>query len=29
MDWFIKHKFDAITTDYPAALLKKLGYEAN
>ena len=26
MDWFIKHKFDAITTDYPAKLLKKLGY---
>lgn len=27
MDWFIRHKFDAITTDYPAKLLKKLGYE--
>lgn len=24
MDWFIKHKFDAITTDYPAKLLGKL-----
>lgn len=28
MDWFIKHKFDAITTDYPAKLLQKLGYKA-
>lgn len=27
MDWFIKHKFDAITTDYPAKLLKKLNYK--
>ena len=26
MDWFIKKKFDAITTDYPAKLLRKLGY---
>lgn len=26
MDWFIKHKFDAITTDYPAKLLQKLNY---
>ena len=27
MEWFIKHKFDYITTDYPALLLKKLGYQ--
>lgn len=27
MDWFIKRKFDAITTDYPAKLLNKLGYK--
>lgn len=27
MDWFIKHKFNAITTDYPAKLLNKLGYK--
>jgi glycerophosphoryl diester phosphodiesterase len=27
MDWFIKRKFDYITTDYPALLLKKLGYQ--
>lgn len=27
MDWFLKHKFDAITTDYPAKLLKKIGYK--
>ena len=27
MDWFIKHKFDAITTDYPAKLMRKLGYK--
>ena len=26
MDWFLKHKFDYITTDYPAKLLKKVGY---
>ena len=25
MDWFIKHKFDYITTDYPAKLLHKVG----
>ena len=24
MDWFLKHKFDAITTDYPAKLLQKI-----
>lgn len=28
MDWFIKRKFDYITTDYPAKLLKKLNYKA-
>ncbi len=28
MEWFIKHKFDYITTDYPAALLKRIGYKA-
>lgn len=28
MDWFIKNKFDAITTDYPALLLRKLKYNA-
>lgn len=28
MDWFLKHKFDAITTDYPAKLLQKIGYKA-
>ena len=27
MEWFLKHKFDYITTDYPALLLKKLGYQ--
>jgi glycerophosphoryl diester phosphodiesterase len=26
MDWFIKHKFDYITTDHPSKLLDKLGY---
>ncbi len=28
MEWFLKRKFDYITTDYPAALLKKIGYKA-
>jgi glycerophosphoryl diester phosphodiesterase len=28
MDWFIKHKFDYITTDYPAKLLKRVEYQA-
>ena len=27
MDWFIKQKFDYITTDYPAKLLQKVGYK--
>lgn len=27
MDWFIKHRFDAITTDYPAKLLERVGYK--
>lgn len=28
MDWFIKRKFDYITTDYPEKLLRKLKYKA-
>lgn len=27
MDWFLKRKFDAITTDYPAKLMQKLGHK--
>ena len=27
MDWFLKRKFDYITTDYPGLLLKKLDYQ--
>ncbi len=27
MDWFLKRKFDVITTDYPAKLMQKLGYK--
>jgi glycerophosphoryl diester phosphodiesterase len=27
MDWFIKRRFDAITTDYPAKLLNKIGFK--
>jgi len=28
MDWFLKHKFDYITTDYPAKLLRKVATPA-
>ena len=28
MDWFLKHNFDYITTDYPAKLIEKIGYKA-